>query len=71
MCHSSKRYLEVRCLGSTSTDCLYGGNWQRPDQGESKRKDSKENRNEGTDLEFSCMCEGNGSDLCVLVESGE
>lgn len=53
-------------------DCLYGGSWQRPDQGESKRKDSKENRNERTDLEFSCMCEGNnGSDLYVLLESGE
>lgn len=41
VCHSSKRCLEVRCLGSTSTGCLYGSSWQRSDQGESKRKDSK------------------------------
>lgn len=72
VCHSSKRCLEVRCLGSTSTGCLYGGSWQRPDQGESKRKDSKKNSDEGIDLEFSCMREGNnGGDLCVLVDSGE
>lgn len=50
--------FRVRCL--LSADCLYGGSWQRPDQGESEvgreRKESKENRNGGADLEFTvCM----------------
>lgn len=37
-----------------------------------KERTQKKNSDEGIDLEFSCMREGNnGGDLCVLVESGE
>lgn len=32
------KVFRVRCVVSTSMDCLYGGSWQRLDQGESKRK---------------------------------
>lgn len=39
---------------------------------ESQKERTKKKRDEGTDLEFSCMREGNnGGDLCVLVDSGE
>lgn len=59
--------FRVRCL--LSTDCLYGGSWQRPDQGasegEREREESKENRNGGADLEFTVCTRVMMVGICV------
>lgn len=73
MCHSSMRCLEYDAWW-VQVQLVYievaGKDLIRENQKE--RKESKENRNEGSDLELSCVHEGNnGGDLCVLLERGE